>query len=213
MAEKPFRVAFESKLGAPVPAQWEKWGRCVSELRPITPIDSYRVIQPQTGAPFLLLKFKGSGPATQNCHSYASRFLQSFAEVSDTFGGVLGFPVCGSNPQQSILDTSTQLILDKLPQEPMALDKALDKASPRAGDILVWIDRNAGTLVHSTTMIGRVDGGWLLNDKMNDRAARKTWVTVVAQELYRPETPSYGDEEFHPERLPTQYEVQLRRPK
>jgi hypothetical protein len=217
MADRPFKLLLESKLGAPVAPQWHKWGQCAAELHRKVPLDAYAVVQSSSGASFLIFTPQTTGAAARNCHGHTGRFLPSFSELAKTYGGVLGIHFCGSNPQKIILETATQLIADKLPQDPATLSKTLDKMSPKAGDVLVWVDRNTGDLVHSTTIIGRVDGDWLVNDKMNDRPERKTWVTTVADALYRPATPKHpGEEEegeFHPEREPTVYEVQLRRPK
>lgn len=217
MADRPFKVLLESKPGTPVSPQWQKWGHCAADIHKKVPLNSYAVIESTAGARFLIFNAQTAGSSASNCHSHTNRFLSSFADLATTYGGILGFQICGSNPQKIILDTTTTVVVDKLPQEPLALSKTLDKTTPHAGDILVWVDRSTGNLVHSTTVIGRVDGDWLLDDKMGDRPARKTWVTVVAQDLYRPEVPKHpgkdNEGEWHPEREPTQYDVQLRRPK
>lgn len=215
MAERPFKVLFEGKPGVVVPSPWQSWDQCAIDIHRKVPLDAYAIVQSPSGAGFLIFKPQSTGAAARNCHGHTNRFIPSFAELASNYSGIVGIPICGSNPQKIILDTTTTLVADKLPQEPVSLSKALDKAAPRAGDILVWVDRITGTIDHSTTVVGRVDGDWLVDDKMNDRPERKTWVTVVANALYRPPyVDPRGDEgEYHPEREGSNYDVQLRRVK
>lgn len=215
MAERPFKIVHESRPGAAVSSPWQRWNTCAADIHKTVPLDAYAVVQASSGAQFLVFKPQATGSAARNCHGHTNRFLTSFSEIAATYGGIVGIPACGSIPQKIILDTATQLVADKLPQEPAALSRALGNATPRAGDILVWVDRITGSIGHSTTLVGRVDGDWLVDDKMNDQPARKTWVTVVANQMYTPPyVDPHGDEaEYHPEREGSSYDVQLRRAK
>lgn len=217
MAERPFKILFEGNMTSTVAPQWQQWGQCAAKMHRNVPLDSYRVVQSSAGENFLISKAKSTGPDAFNSHAHANRFLSSFAEVGAGYGIIFGGSVCGSTPQEVILKTTTTVVADKLPQEPAKLSKALSTISPMPGDLLVWVDLTWGGLIHSSTIIGRVEGEWLVDDKMNLNPPRKTWVTVVANDLYRPETPKHPGEdeegEWHPERGPSHYEVQLRRPK
>lgn len=215
MAERPFTIVHEGRPGAPVSSPWQPWNACAADIHKSVPLDAYAVVQSSSGARFLVFRPQSTGPAARNCHGHTNRFLSSFSDIAAAYGGIVGFTSCGSNPQKIILDTATLLIADRLPQEPVALSKALEKAAPRAGDILVWVNLITGAIDHSTTLVSRVDGEWLVDDKMNSQPARKTWVTVAANQLYRPPyvDPHSDEAEYHPEREGSAYEVQLRRAK
>lgn len=216
--EPAFRILFSGDMDDSIPQKWKGWAQCARQL--IRPgeqesiVDRFKVVQSPLGRSFLVFTVRGAtGHATTNCHSHADAGLKMLRGTLEEGDAVLGIPVCGTNPQDEILNAATTVIANKLSDEPDTLKGQIKSLAVQPGDILVW--RNVmGLPVHSSTLYQQdSSGNWLLDDKRDDQAPEIKDVADVAAALFMRKGRSDSDLFESESGYLYYHHVEVRRPK
>lgn len=186
---KNFKVLYSGKVSEAAPKEFRRWSKCAREMKidgknPPT-VDTFKVIESPLGVSFMVFTAKErTGHAKTNCHSYTDFKLNSLKGILASDEGVLGFNLCGTNPQEEILAATTKILTTNLSDEPELLKKQIAKIKVKRGDILVWRDVHLN-LIHTTTFHRKDKKGWILDDKMSENKPAKRYLHDVATGLFR----------------------------
>ncbi|MBI2346940.1 MAG: hypothetical protein HYV03_08750 [Deltaproteobacteria bacterium] len=173
-----FHLRVAAEVGLIVAREWQPWADCAKYL---IIADSYKVVEAPDGTRFLVFTPRTADPlAKVNCHTYVSRMLPGISEVLGADDGIIGIPVCGTNPAKVVFDSATWLVGQVSSVATEMFEDGLRALPVREGDLLIWIGdaplhtglgwAGPPVFLHSARILAKGKAGWLCDHKMGEAA-------------------------------------------